>query len=230
MEIVKVSRSAYVLRDPKSTINVGCVVTPDGVILVDPGCSAQVAAAIPGRLREITDQPIAYVISTLARGDLASQAQFDAPVIAHASTGRGADSPSVATVTFTEDAYLYVGNVLIELLHSPGRAEGSLTVHLPDEKVLFAGDVVHTDTLPVTTGASAYRWRESLMRLRALTPLKVVPSRGRIGTPEDMDRHIAHLQSLIASADMFKSREETGLEPFTAEGETARLHKSVVGR
>lgn len=220
MEIVQISPSAYVLRDPKSSINVGCVVTPDGVILVDSGCTAQLAAGIPARVREITEQPIAYVISTQARAEIAMQAHFDAPVIAHASAARPADAQSPATVSFTEDGYLYVGGVLLELLHAPGRHEGSLAVHLPDERVLFAGDAVHVDTLPMTANANAFRWRETLVRLRSLSAGKVVPGRGRVATQADVDRHIGHLQSLIASADLFKPGDERGLE-FAGEGEPA---------
>lgn len=226
MEIVKVSPSAYVLRDPKSSRNVGCVVTPDGVILVDTGCTAALAAAIQARLPEITDQPIAYVINAHACGEMSIGAShFDAPVIAHhacyqaiekaRASGRAEAAP-LPTVSFTEDGYLYIGGLLVELIHAPGKGEGSLAVHLPDEKVLFAGDVLHVDSYPMLPGANAFRWRESLVRMRNLGATQIVAAKGRVAGPEDLDRHIAHLQSSIASADHFRS-DDVGLDTLANE-------------
>ena len=222
MEIVKVSPSTYVLRDPKSSLNVGCVVTPDGVILIDTGCTATLAAAIQERLPEITDQPIAYVVNAHACGELSlAGGHFDAPIIAHhacyqaiekarAARGRESEVAATPTVSFTEDGYLYIGGLLLELLHAPGKGEGSLAVHLPDEKVLFAGDVLHVDSFPILS-ANAFRWRETLVRLKALNAQHIVAARGRVASQEDLDRHIAHLQNLIASADHF-SRDGVALE------------------
>jgi glyoxylase-like metal-dependent hydrolase (beta-lactamase superfamily II) len=44
--------------------NFGFVVTPEGVVLVDPGGSWKGAAMIEGLVREVTDQPVRIVVNT----------------------------------------------------------------------------------------------------------------------------------------------------------------------
>lgn len=264
MEIVKISQSAYVLRDLRSSLNVGCVITSDGAILIDTGCTAAMAAGIRERLSQVTAQPITYVVNAHACGEVAlSGASFDVPVIAHqacyqaieraraaaeragprgqsdsarASASRVATGMApLPTVSFTEDGYLYVGGLLLELLHAPGKGEGTLAVHLPDEQVLFVGDLLDVDAYPIVQQGSAFRWRETLVRLRALGALKIVAARGRLATPEDVDRHVAHLQNVLASADLFASRDEAleslaGGDPTSEPDAAALFEKAATDR
>jgi glyoxylase-like metal-dependent hydrolase (beta-lactamase superfamily II) len=262
MEIVKVSRSAYHLCDSATSANFGCVVTPDGVIVIDPGCSAQMASTIHSRIRDITDQPIAYAINTHGHVDHSlGNGHFDVPVIAHQSCyqameraraaqerelarhdgargGKAAELISLPTVSFTEDGYLYVGGVLLELLHTPGRRDGALAVHLPDEKVLFVGDTVHVDAYPVIEQANTFRWMETLVRLRALGATKIIAARGRAATLADIDRQIAHFQTRVSVLDPLRpgdseaplERLATGQDRAVDVEVSARGHKGLVNR
>jgi glyoxylase-like metal-dependent hydrolase (beta-lactamase superfamily II) len=229
MEIVQLSLSAYHLRDPRTSLNVGCIVTPDGVILVDTGTSQQMAAAIRARIAEVTDQQVAYAINTHNGECALGNRHFEVPIIAHQgcyqameraraaqerelARGNGAEARnpdllSLPTVSFSEDGYLYVGGVLLELLHAPGRSEGALAVHLPDEKVLFAGDNLNPDAYPLADAdgealtANPYRWIETLTRLRGLGATTIVASRGRVAGPADIDRQLEHLETIVASRE-----------------------------
>jgi cyclase len=59
-----------------------------------------------------------------------------------------------------------------------------LAVWLPEERVLFAGDLVFSGAAPFVLMGSLAGSLAALARLRALGPLVVVPGHGPVGGPE----------------------------------------------
>ncbi len=80
-----------------------------------------------------------------------------------------------------EGPVTYLRDVGIEALHTPGHTEGSTCFHLPDEAVLFSGDVLFAGNVGRVDlpGGDARQMERSLERLAALPPAtRVFPGHG----------------------------------------------------
>lgn len=87
-----------------------------------------------------------------------------------------------------EGQVLYVGELKIEVLHTPGHARGAVCLYLPEEKTLFSGDTLFRGAVGTTGLATSEpdKMDVSLKRLAALPPkTRVVPGHGGLTTIEE---------------------------------------------
>jgi glyoxylase-like metal-dependent hydrolase (beta-lactamase superfamily II) len=188
--------------------NIGLVVTPAGALLIDSGASLQGAQQIHAAVKKVTDQPVKWVINTggqdhrwLGNGHFAAQG---AEVIAHANAradmqARGGDHLAALRPALKEkldgtvptlptrwlagsDETLNLGGMSIEVKHRGGaHTPGDLLVWLPQQKVVFSGDIVYVDRmLGVIPVSHTGRWLASFAALEALQPARVVPGHGEV--------------------------------------------------
>jgi len=80
---------------------------------------------------------------------------------------------------------------LVAELHEigPAHTRGDMVVFLPEQRILFAGDLVEDRFLPIFPDPDAVgsRWLGALDRLEALAPAVVVGGHGAVGGPELID-------------------------------------------
>ena len=188
--------------------NIGLVVTPAGALLIDSGASFQGARQIHDAVRKVTPQPVKWVINTggqdhrwLGNGYFIAQG---AEVIAHADAradmqNRGNDHlqglrnelkekldgtvPTLPTRYLSgNDETLQLGGMTIEVKHRGGaHTPGDVLVWLPQQQVLFSGDVVYTDRLlGVIPVSHTGRWLESFAVIESLQPQRIVPGHGEV--------------------------------------------------
>ncbi|TXI19993.1 MAG: MBL fold metallo-hydrolase [Roseateles sp.] len=83
------------------------------------------------------------------------------------------------TLTFSGRLSLDLGGVKVEMF-SPGRGHtaGDTVAWLPEERVLFSGDLVEFDATPYCGDAHFADWPATLDAIAALQPLALVPGRG----------------------------------------------------
>lgn len=208
MEIEKVTRSTYRLNDRTSKINVGLIVADDGVILVDTGSSLEMGSDIRRLVTEVAPGPVTHVISTHHHGEhTGGNAAFDTPIIAstacyhrmkgsirprlvavdEASANPDSLSQGLPTLCFSDRGFLVLGTTVIELHQVPGDTEGSILVHLPEERVVFGGDAVTLDPIQLEDDSDVEVWIDSLRKISALAPLHVVPGRAEPFGPEGLE-------------------------------------------
>jgi glyoxylase-like metal-dependent hydrolase (beta-lactamase superfamily II) len=188
--------------------NIGLVVTPVGAVLIDSGASFNGARQIHEAVRQVTTQPVRWVINTGGQdhrwlGNGYFQAQ-GAAIIAHKQAeadmrSRGGDhmaalrsvlGPLLDGTTPTlanrwvqgPDERLEMGGVVIELKHRGGaHTPGDMLVWLPKQQVLFTGDVVYVDRmLGVLPVSQTKAWLASFAAIESLQPAQVVPGHGRV--------------------------------------------------
>jgi alkyl sulfatase BDS1-like metallo-beta-lactamase superfamily hydrolase len=84
------------------------------------------------------------------------------------------------TTTFDEKYAFELGGVNIELHHTIGETPGHLMVWLPQERVLFSGDLYYESfpnlSTPMLEPRPVKGWYESLERMISLQPTYLVPS------------------------------------------------------
>ena len=188
--------------------NIGLVVTPTGALLIDSGASFQGARQIHEAVRKVTSKPVKWVINTggqdhrwLGNGYFIAQR---AEVIAHADAkadmqNRGNDHlqalkgelrekldgtiPTLPTRYLPgNDETLQLGGMTVEVKHRGGaHTPGDVLVWLPQQQVLFSGDVVYTDRLlGVIPVSHTGRWLASFDVIDQLAPRVLVPGHGRV--------------------------------------------------
>mgnify|MGYP000467503426 CR=1 FL=1 len=83
------------------------------------------------------------------------------------------------TMTFTGKMTLWLGKLEVQILQlGRGHTKGDTVVWLPQEKVLFSGDLVEFDATPYAGDAYFQDWPQTLDAIAALKPEKLVPGRG----------------------------------------------------
>ncbi|MBI1394669.1 MAG: MBL fold metallo-hydrolase [Betaproteobacteria bacterium] len=206
VSFTKLSAHAYAYTaegDP----NTGVVIGDDAVLVIDTQATPVMAQDVIRRIREVTDKPIKYVVLSHYHAVRVLGASAYAPeqVIASQDTWdlireRGeADKASEIgrfprlfrnvesvpagltwpTITFSGRMTLWLGDLEVQILQ-PGRGhtKGDTIVWLPQEKVLFSGDLVEFDATPYAGDAYFQDWPRTLDALAALGPTALVPGRG----------------------------------------------------
>ena len=104
------------------------------------------------------------------------------------------------TITFTGQMTLWLGSLEVQLLQlGRGHTKGDTVAWLPQQKILFSGDLVEFDATPYAGDAYFTDWPQTLDRIAALQPQQLVPGRGAaLTTPEAVAAGLAGTRSFIA--------------------------------
>lgn len=145
--------------------NTGIIVGTDGVILFDPKGSPDAAKQIIAEVAKITNKPITTVIvshahpdhtrglpaypagiNIIAQRETARQIELETFYYtwnpATAGDATGSDKPYLATQVVDKRAELKINGVNIILFHwAPAHTAGDLVAYLPDQKIVFCGDL-----------------------------------------------------------------------------------------
>ncbi len=188
--------------------NVGFIVADNGVILVDSGASPSGAKLIQQRISTVTDKPVKWVINTGSQDHrwLGNSyfKQQGAEIIALSSTveeqkkhiethlerlkntirERANDVQPLQATRVLEDVNnkLILGGKSIEL-NFPGDSHfpGDGIVWLPEEQVVFAGDLVYVDRiLGIQSYSPVVSWSQAFNKMVQLQPQHIIPGHGSV--------------------------------------------------
>jgi glyoxylase-like metal-dependent hydrolase (beta-lactamase superfamily II) len=206
VSFTKLSEHAYAYTaegDPNS----GIVIGDDAVMVIDTQATPAMAQDVIRRIREVTDKPIKYVVLSHyhAVRVLGAAAYRPEHIIASQDTRdlivergeqdkaseigrfprlfRNVESvpPGMTwpTMTFTGRMSLWLGKLEVQLIQlGRGHTKGDTVVWLPQDKVLFSGDLVEFDATPYAGDAYFQDWPKTLDNIAALQPQALVPGRG----------------------------------------------------
>jgi len=191
--------------------NFSFVVTDEGVLLVNASDNYLLARAMHDAIREITDQPVKYVVLENAQGHAMLGSNYwkeqGASIIAHQETydeieshgsailanmRQGRRDKSTGTeltlpdIVFEDKWEIEMGKVRIEALYlGPAHSPGDTVVWLPQQKLVIAGDTAfHERLLPVFEHTDTAGWIETWDVFEALGAEIVIPGHG---SPTHMD-------------------------------------------
>jgi glyoxylase-like metal-dependent hydrolase (beta-lactamase superfamily II) len=206
VSFTKLSEHAYAYTaegDP----NTGIIVGDDAVMVIDTQATPAMAQDVIRRIREVSDKPIKYVVLSHyhAVRVLGAAAYQPEHIIASQDTRdlivergeqdkaseigrfprlfRNVESvpPGMTwpTMTFTGKMTLWLGKLEVQLIQlGRGHTKGDTVVWLPQDKVLFSGDLVEFDATPYAGDAYFQDWPKTLDNIAALQPQALVPGRG----------------------------------------------------
>jgi glyoxylase-like metal-dependent hydrolase (beta-lactamase superfamily II) len=187
--------------------NSGIVIGDDAVMVIDTQATPAMAQDVIRRIREVTSKPIKYVVLSHyhAVRVLGAAAYEPDHIIASQDTldmikergeqdkaseigrfprlFRNVESvpPGLTwpTITFTGRMTLWLGKLEVQLIQlGRGHTKGDTVVWLPQDKVLFSGDLVEFDATPYAGDAYFQDWPKTLDNIAALKPEALVPGRG----------------------------------------------------
>ena len=168
------------------TTNSLFVVTSEGVLVADGQGSHEATQDMVEAIAHITDQPITYVVIGSDHGDhVAGNAAFPADVtfVAHPTSAAvlaESNDPVPPAGTLVEDRLtLEMGSHRIEILHL-GRAHtgGDLVVYLPEERILFLGEIFFNQLFPSMRSAYPSEWITVIDRAQAMDVDLYIPGHG----------------------------------------------------
>jgi glyoxylase-like metal-dependent hydrolase (beta-lactamase superfamily II) len=200
--------------------NAGVIVGDDAVMVVDARATPVAAKELAAYIRKVTDKPIKYVLLThyhavrvmgasgygaehiiaskgtyeliKERGqqDFESEVQRFPRLFKAVETVPGLTWP---TLVFDRELTLWLGKKEVQIKHiGKGHTKGDTIAWLPQDKVLFSGDLVEEGTTPYCGDAYLSEWPETLEKLRAFGAERLVPGRGAaLMSREAVDRSIA---------------------------------------
>jgi len=105
------------------------------------------------------------------------------------------------TTLFDERLDLDLDGIHAELVYvGPAHTQGDVIVHLPEQGVVFVGDVLFRLCTPIGWEGTFAKWTEALDRLIALQPDVIVPGHGPLCGVEGPREMRAYLQYVRAEA------------------------------
>ncbi|WP_455221496.1 MBL fold metallo-hydrolase [Kaarinaea lacus] len=189
----------------------GFLVTTEGILLIDPGGTFLGAKRIHDIIKTVTDKPVKYVINTggqdhrwlgnnyfkkqgakiIASKAAVTDQQTRLKDIMFRLSNTAGDAAMQGTVeayadiTFDESYKFTLGGTAIEIHHPKGGAHspGDSFVWLPQQNVIFSGDVIYLDRLlSVMSFSSSKSWLSAFESLASLNPQHIVPGHGKPAT------------------------------------------------
>jgi glyoxylase-like metal-dependent hydrolase (beta-lactamase superfamily II) len=185
----------------------GFVVTDDGVVLIDTGGTSKGAQRIHQVIQTVTDKPIKFVINTGgqdhrwlgndyfkhqgAKVIASKQAVADQKrrlkdiffMLGNTAGDKAMEGTveSYADIQFDDRYELTLGGVELHIVHpGPAHSPGDAYVWLPEQKVVFSGDIIYMDRLlSLMSFSSSKSWVRAFEAVEALQPEHVVPGHGK---------------------------------------------------
>jgi len=218
--------------------NTGFIIGTTGVIVVDTKTTVDSSKDVQAAIAKLTPKLVDTAIVTHSDGDhvnglagfppgltIISQENCKKEMMASAGTRGAAPQDRLPTKTIAKDETLTIDGVRVRLLHwAPGHTSGDLVVYLPDQKIVFGGDLLVTnrpDTLiHVEKNGSAAGWIENVKGMLALEADAYVTGHGDLMTKDDVRKKLAFIQDKYDHVKAMVAQGKSLDEVKTAMGES----------
>lgn len=186
--------------------NSGVIIGDESVMVVEAQATPRLAEKVIEKVRSVTDKPISHLVLThyhavrvlgasaygasqIIMGDTAramvierGQEDWDSEFQRFPRLFEGHESiPGLTypTTTFSEDMTIYLGNRRVDLMHL-GRAHtaGDIVIHVPDENVMFTGDIVEDHSACYCGDGHFADWGDTLDNIEGFDVDAIAPGRG----------------------------------------------------
>lgn len=219
--------------------NVGVIITREGLVLIESPMLSADARHWKEAIRKVTDKKFAYLISTHHHFDhVIGNCHFDCPAIAHKNAIGGfeylkthlreeferffpedrdqweADVPNLKVVmpqiTFSKELFLNMGDCVIELKFVGGHSASSVSIYIPSEKTVFAGDNIDNEMHPFLGQARLSVWIDYLKGILDMEVDTIIPGHGPVGDKQIAIKFLKYLEEFMHQV---KTLKEAGYSP-----------------
>lgn len=139
--------------------------------------------------------------------------------------------------TFDGQLDLNVGDRRVSLIEvGPAHTAGDVIVHLPDERVIFTGDILFHGGHPIVWAGPVANWIAACERILALEPEVVVPGHGPLATPAavaDLKGYFEYMtvetrRRFDAGMSASDAARDIDVSPYSRWGEAERMVVNVL--
>jgi cyclase len=213
----KVKEGIYVYATNPLISNIGIILTQEGVVLIDSGLNPPDSHAVMKAVKQLTSQPIRFLINTEPHNDhTTGHFVFSPPALIIAAQGAtesmkraydpkraeklSAQSPEMREafqgyrlitphVEYKDKMTLHLGERTFELMHLKDvHSESDTAIWLPKERVLFsAAAAIVKSYNNLRPFVSIPAILSALKMMKSLNPEVVVPGHGPPGTTKIFD-------------------------------------------
>jgi cyclase len=239
-EIEQVAEGIYAYLQPDGSWylnNTGFLVGPAGVISVDATSTERRTRAYLDAIKIITGLPVRTLVNTHHHGDHThgNYLMAGATIVGHercreailatpmppppgiwAEVDWGHLEPAPPFLTYTDQITLWSGDLRCEVRYvgTPAHTTNDSIVHIPEQSVVFAGDLLFNGGTPFALMGSVAGWIDVLENvLRPLGARTFVPGHGPVCGPEVIDDVLAYLRFVQETA---REGMAAGLSPLEA--------------
>jgi cyclase len=234
--------------------NCGFVDAGDHTVLIDTCSTERRTRALLETVEAATGGPVTTLVNTHHHGDHTNGNYLvaGATIIGHRKTRELMVAEGIQTfdgifvgndwgelesrppeVVFDDRLTVHAGDVTLELIH-PGHAAhttNDVLVWLPEQRVLYAGDLVFHGGSPFALMGSLAGWRAGLDVIRELEPEVILPGHGGpcgLDVVDTVDRYLAFVQQTAergkaAGLSPLEAAKEADLGEFASLSEQERL-------
>lgn len=184
--------------------NMGLLVGPDGVVLIDDGLPT-ISASLLAAIADITGEPVDFLINTHVHGDHtgsnAAMHSHGATIIAHdnirkrllEASGDEAVAPAaLPQITFSDTTTFHLNGHTAHVFHvQHAHTDGDAVIHFTDMNVIHASDVLFNKLFPfidLESGGSVdgFLAAQNLLIELADDDTIIIPGHGPLATRADL--------------------------------------------
>ncbi|HUI85592.1 MAG TPA: MBL fold metallo-hydrolase [Nitrososphaerales archaeon] len=100
-------------------------------------------------------------------------------------------------IAFNGSLEIHQGDLTLQLFETPGHVPGGISVYVPEERIVFTGDVVFHRWKSWLHESDPQLWLESIEKIRKLDADVVVPGHGPLCTREYLDEQADIVRSWV---------------------------------
>jgi glyoxylase-like metal-dependent hydrolase (beta-lactamase superfamily II) len=104
----------------------------------------------------------------------------------------------IPTLGFRDRLEIRDADLIVELVHAGGHTNCSSYAYVPQEKVLFAGDLMFAESFPYAGDPTCdpERWMDVFKDFLSLDFEKLVPGHGPVVGKDEVEKHLAFFEAL----------------------------------
>ena len=224
----EISEGVFVDLDYEGA-NVGCILTDEGAIVIDTPIVPEEAKHWAKTISQLTGK-VMYVYNTdHHRAHIMGNQYFAAPVIAHEAAWKEMANYKDTFIERTKNLFkkrsdiqqqfsetrivspelCFTGKLVMErggrkihFVHLGGHTPATSGIYLPDERILFSGDLVVVDEHPALGQCDSEEWLVKLRWLRRQKYEQVIPGHGplcNVEASEPVSEYIRAMRSKVRS-------------------------------
>ncbi len=209
--------------------NVGCVLTDQGAIVIDTPMIPSEAKHWAESVSQLTDK-VLYVFNTdHHRSHVMGNQFFKAPIIAHEAAWREMSNykdtfiertknlfkkrPEIQRqfdeVVIVKPEFCFTGRMVMKkgereliFVHLGGHTPATSGLYLPEERILFTGDLLVVDEHPSLGQCNSEEWLSKLRWLRKQKYAQLIPGHGQfcnVESSEPLSEYIRAMRSKVRS-------------------------------
>lgn len=223
--------------------NNGVIVGNQGVVLIDTGITTDSEKVELADVAKITPKPVSAAILTHSDADhvtglavlpggimIVSQenckAEMEAAMNNPPANGRPVTKVPLPTKTVDKKDSMTLEGMKFEFLHvAPAHTSGDLVVYLPEQKIVFTGDIISGNTpyplIHLEKHGSSQGWIETVTAILALDADTFVPGHCDVHNKADIEQRLAAVKDRRTQIQSLVSQGKTLDEIKQQLGETA---------